>query len=204
MRETEFDGTSVAVGDPIVTGNGDFSVFVQVRQTGPAKVEVKPKDFSALYSDTAHTRFLFYDKLEEIALRQAQQDAENRGVAGADQAQDAGSLPSSGPVSRSGVIRPPSLDNTKKPDPGYTDVMADGTGPQGASRPGTALKPEDLYLGRKTLRQGGTAEGFVYFRKPKHAKLHVGAQDKLYQIDLPVNGIVFRFDQDALGSQPAG
>ncbi|HLY42560.1 MAG TPA: hypothetical protein VKR52_15195 [Terracidiphilus sp.] len=204
MRELIHEGTSIAVGEPVVTANGDYRVFVQVSHLGPGKVEVKPKDFSALYSDPAHTRFEFYDKLAEVSMRQAQQDAMSRGVAGADQPQDAGSLPSSGPVSSSGMVRRPPLENTKKPDPGYNDVMADGSNPQAASRPGTALKPEDLYLGRKTLRQGGSAEGFVYFRKPKRSKLQVGPQDSLYQIDIPVNGIVFRFNPVAPASQPAG
>jgi len=194
MLETEFEGTSVAVGAPVAMANGDFSVFVVVRQDGPGKADVKPKDFFALYSDAAHTRFDFYDKLGEIMERQAQRDAMNRGIAGADQAGDPGTLPPSGSVSSSGMIRPPPLENTKKPDPNFNDVMRDGSGGPGAVGPGTTLKPEDLYLGPSTLRTGGSAQGFVYFRKPRRSKLHVGPQDGLYEIDIPVNGVVFRFN----------
>ena len=61
------------------------------------------------------------------------------------------------------------------------------------SGPGTTLTPEELYLRPSTLRQRSSAEGFVYFRKPKRSKLNIGSQDLLFEIDILVNGVVFRF-----------
>ncbi len=64
---------------------------------------------------------------------------------------------------------------------------------QSKSLPGSTVTPEELYLRRTTLRQGSSAEGFVYFRKPKESKLNIGSQALLFEIDIPVNGVVFRF-----------
>ena len=66
-------------------------------------------------------------------------------------------------------------------------------GKQSKSLPGSTVTPDQLYLHRSTLHQGSAAEGFVYFRKPKGSKLSIGSRDLLFQIDIPVNGVVFRF-----------
>lgn len=49
------------------------------------------------------------------------------------------------------------------------------------------------FLKQGTLQPGTTAGGLVFFKKPKGAKLKIQPQDVLYQIDIPVNGTVFRF-----------
>jgi hypothetical protein len=64
---------------------------------------------------------------------------------------------------------------------------------QSKSLPGSTVTPEELYLRQSTVRQGSSAEGFVYFRKPKGSKLKIGLRDLLFEIDIPVNGVVFRF-----------
>jgi hypothetical protein len=51
-----------------------------------------------------------------------------------------------------------------------------------------------LYLSQSTLRRGDFAEGFVYLKRPRHSKIHVESGDPLYEIDIPVNGVVFRFN----------
>jgi hypothetical protein len=196
MRELVHEGTSVAVGKPVATAEGDYRVFVQVRQVGPGKAEVRPKDFSALYSDPAHTRFAFYDMAAEINQRireanRAQQtdggdnfDASKR-PAGSGNAQSTG-----------GTSKAAKLGRLRKPDPNEVEGRQDeATGSHGsAPQAGTIVTPEELYLNRSTLRRGDFAEGFVYFKKPRRSKLHVGLSDSLQAIDIRVNGVVFRFN----------
>ena len=69
MRAMVHEGTSVAVGMPVATDEGNYRVFIRVTQVGPGKAEVRPKHFSGLYSDSVHTRFAFYDKGAEISQR---------------------------------------------------------------------------------------------------------------------------------------
>ena len=193
MRELVHDGTSVAVGKPVATAEGNYRVFVRVSQVGPGKAEVKPKYFSGLYSDSAHTRFAFYDKGAEINQRirendQAQQT--DRGDGLDTLRRGPGSAPTMG-TSRAAKL------GLRKTDPNEVagrQYEATGSRPS-APEAGTIVTPEELYLSQTTLRQGDFAEGFVYFRKPRRSKVHVGLSDPLHEIDIPVNGIVFRFNQ---------
>jgi hypothetical protein len=196
MLQTVYGGTSVAVGLPVSTADGDFRVFVVVRQTGPGKAEVKPKEFSALYSDPAHTRFRVYDKGADVDKRPVQQETQEAGIMSAS---------SQGDPAMQGAPRAPAPEDDKNRQATAQRLSnEDLNGPvreqeqaleenQGKSRPGTTVTPDQLYLRRSTLRQGGYAEGFVYFRKPKGSQLSVGSRDQLFEIDIPVNGVVFRF-----------
>lgn len=196
MLQTVYGGTSVAVGLPVSTVDGDFRVFVVLRQTGPGKVQVKPREFFALYSDPAHTRFRFYDKAAGVDKRQVRQETQEVGILAASSQGDPG---------MQGVPPTPSLDadidrqarslrmrnedlnaSTREQEEAREEK-------QSKSLPGIAVTPEELYLRRSTLRQGSYAEGFVYFRKPKGSKLNIGSRDLLFEIDIPVNGVVFRF-----------
>jgi hypothetical protein len=196
MLQTVYGGTSVAVGLPVSTGDRDFRVFVVVRQTGPGKAQVEPKEFSALYSDPAHTRFRFYDKAAEVGKRKARQDTQESSIAAASSQGDSGlqgAIPTPGPVDDKD--RQARLQRMRDEDanaPASEQDEARGEKPS-KSLPGSTMTPDELYLRRSTLRQGSTAEGFVYFRKPKGSKLNIGSQDLLFEIDIPVNGVVFRF-----------
>ena len=64
LLQSTYDGITVAVAMPMNRGNGDFSIFVVVSQTGAPPFQVNPKDFYALFSDQAHTRFEFHDTSE--------------------------------------------------------------------------------------------------------------------------------------------
>jgi hypothetical protein len=196
MLETAYGGTSVAVGLPVSTGNQDFRVFVVVRQTGPGQAQVKPKEFSALYSDPAHTRFWFYDKAAEVDQRKAHQETQESGIAAAS-SQGAAGL-------QGAATTPGAVDDMDRQARVQRMTNEDLNGPtreqeeareekQSQSLPGSAVTPDELYLRRSTLRQGSSAEGFVYFRKPKGANLNIGPRDLLFEIDIPVNGVVFRF-----------
>ena len=61
LLQSTYDGITVAIAMPMNRGNGDFSIFVVVSQTGAPPFQVNPKDFYALFSDQAHTRFEFHD-----------------------------------------------------------------------------------------------------------------------------------------------
>lgn len=194
MRETAYGGTSVAVGEPVGTADGYFRVFVVVRQVGPGKAEVKPKQFSVLDSDAANTRFSFYDKAAEVNQRRREEIRElQRG--GTDVLGTPSRPGSSGPPQNPGSSKAAKLGRLRKPNPneiaGKDDVAERDEKP---SRAGTTVSPEQLYLMRSTLHAGDSAEGFVYFKKPRRSKVHVGLNDPLHEIDIPVNGVVFRFN----------
>lgn len=197
MRALAYEGTSVAVGKPVATAEGDYRVFVQVRQVGPGKAEVKPKNFSAVYSDSARTRFAFYDKAAEInqRIREANQAQQASGGDELDTPKLSGGPRAS---QTTGTSKAAKLGRLRKPDPNEVAGRQDeATGSRrGAPQAGTIVTPEMLYLNRSTLRRGDFAEGFVCFKKPRRSKVHVGLSDPLRQIDIPVNGVVFRFSEE--------
>jgi hypothetical protein len=196
MLQTVYGGTSVAVGLPASTGGLDFRVFVVVRQTGPGTAQVKPKDFSALYSDPAHTRFWFYDKAAKVDKSKVRQEAQESGIVAASAQGDPampGAVPTPGPeADKDRQARAQRMTNEDPSGPvrGQEEAREEK---QSESLPGSIVTPDELYLRRSTLRQGSSAEGFVYFRKPKGSKLIIGSRDLLFEIDIPVNGVVFRF-----------
>src|SRR5947209_15892742 len=55
LMETEYQGTSVAVGLPENRGNGEFAIYVLVRQVATGTATVNRKDFVARLSDRDHT-----------------------------------------------------------------------------------------------------------------------------------------------------
>jgi hypothetical protein len=90
LLQSTYDGITVAIAIPMNRGNGDFSIFVAVSQTGIQTVRVNPKDFYGFYSDQNHTRFTFYDKAAEMDAADHTQGA-NGGMSAAN-AQDPGSI----------------------------------------------------------------------------------------------------------------
>jgi hypothetical protein len=195
MREMSHEGTSVAVGKPVATAEGYYRVFVLVRQVGPGKTVVKPKTFSALTSDSTHTRFAFYDVAAEINQRIRESNREQQ--TGGDGFGTPRQRGNSGPQSN-GPSKAAKLGRMRKPDPNEVSGKQDQATGSSRSEPqaGTTLTPEELYLGRSTLRRGDFAEGFVYFKKPRRSNVHMGANDPLPEIDIPVNDIVFRFSPE--------
>jgi len=196
MLQTVYAGTSVAVGLPVSTGDQDFRVFVVIQQTGPGRAQVKPNEFSALYSDPAHTRFSFYDKAAEVHTRTAPQETQESGIVAASSQGDSeiqGAPPSVRPEDdKDRLLRARRKRNEDLNAPVREQEEAREE-KQRKSLPGSTLTPDQLYLRRGTLRQGSSAEGFVYFRKPNASKLNIGSRDLLFEIDIPVNGVVFRF-----------
>lgn len=185
MLQTAYGGTAVAIGTPVSTPDGEFRVYVLVRQTGAGKAEIKPKQFSALYSDSAHTRLSLHDRATEAAARRMQEARAATEAAASNARVDPRNQPSD---LAGGRDRVPASRRRR---------AGDLNGPSGqrsdsqAALPGTVLS--ELYLHHSTLHQGSYAAGFVYFKKPRKSKLEIGPGSSLYELDLPINGVVFRF-----------
>lgn len=194
VREMFHEGTSIAVGKPSATVDGEYRVFIRVKQVGPGKTEVRPKDLFATSSDPPHTRFTFHDVAAEVALR-IQQTKRAEEAANSGDFPSSGRHPGSGAQNNIGTSKAAKLGRLRKPDPNEVAARQDAaTGSrQSATQAGTIVTPEELYLTRTTLRPGESAEGFVYFKKPRHSKVHLNPNDQLSEIDVAVNGVVFRF-----------
>ena len=195
MLETSYGGTSVAISLPTGNSDGEFQMYVEVRQVGPGSVEVKPQDFGAYYSDPAHTRFPWYDEAARLELEAAPTRARgNSKIAG------------TGDTTVPGTPPPPGSLNSNAYT-GETRTMT-GQDPNAAARQqeerrqqqgklaqlnqaAAQGKPEILAAG--VILEGTAAEGLVFFRKPKGFKVKSGQPGVLYQIDIPVNGVIFRF-----------
>jgi len=190
VRELVHKGTRVAVGRPVVADEGEYRVFVRVSQMGPGNALVRPKHISGLYSDPAHTRFAVCDKAAEID--QLNREANRTHNADASDDLDTPRRGSGSTQSINGTSKAAKL-GLRKTDPNGVAGRPIGSG-RAAPEAGTIVAPEELYLSQNTLRRGDFAEGFVYLKKPRRSKIHVDAGDPLYEIDIPVNGVVFRFN----------
>jgi hypothetical protein len=194
LLETTDNGTSVAVGMLQNWGNGEFSVLVSVTQVGPGVAEVNPKGISALYSDAAHTRFTWFDKGHDL---DTQASIRASGVS-----QSGGAPPESGPVGDSSAAMAA---------PTHPEAMRDPT-----TNPGTRSSEEErqlqlrqsasparpqqldpahppVFLRHATLKQGDKTYGYVFLRKSKGSKLEASPMGMLDEIDIPLNGTIFRF-----------
>ena len=103
LLQSTYDGVTVAIAMPMNRGNGDFSIFVAVSQTGAQPFRVNPKDFYGLFSDQNHTRFAFHDKAAEMDEAGHPPDA-NGGMSAESAQVDRGSM---GPGGAMGPIGPP-------------------------------------------------------------------------------------------------
>jgi hypothetical protein len=181
LLESSNGGISVAIGMPENKGNGEFSVYVSIYQLGSGAAHVVPKDFSAVYSDPAHTRFPFFDKAKEV---------ESQGYV---QGPAPGMSATTNEIDRSMIRGGP-------PGPGAAGRSPSETlkGDNLPGKPDAAPAPEmpasvPVFLQKATVKQGSRAAGLVYFRKPNGSKLEVSPTAMLDEIDIPVNGITFRF-----------
>lgn len=193
LLETTDNGTSVAVGFLQNWGNGEFSVLVSITQVGPGAAEVNPKGISALYSDAAHTRLTWFDKGRDLDTQAS--------IRASGLSQPGGGPPESGPVSDSSAAMPapthPEAMRDMTTNPGTRSEeearqiqlrqTADGPHPQ-------QLDPAHppVFLRHTILKQGSRTYGHVFLRKPK-GKLAAAPTGILDEIDIPLNGVIFRF-----------
>ena len=175
LLQTTYDGMTVAIAIPMNRGNGDFSIFVAVSQTGTQTVRVNPKDFYGLYSEQNHTRFTFYDKAAEMNAAVHTQGA-NGGMSAANAQVDPGSI-------RPGAVGP----GGPPPGGGPPDAGMSGAAPTGSPNMSTA------YLRNGKVKPGSGIAGWITLRQPKGGKLEVHPTDMLDEVDIPVNGVLFRF-----------
>ncbi len=180
LLESSYGGTSVAIRMP-VNMIGEFAVFVLVSQVGAGGVEVEPKEFYAFYSDPAHTRFAFYDKAAEIEMH-ARAMATASGTSGANSQIDMGIL--GGPAGGPGAGAGPSAGSMGNDTP-------PGQPPSSSARPQHA--PVSSFLKHGSVKQGSSLAGWVFFRRPKQAKLTIGPAGMLDEIDIRIHGVTFRF-----------
>jgi hypothetical protein len=166
---------TVAIAIPMNRGNGDFSIFVAVSQTGTQTVRVNPKDFYGLYSDQNHTRFTFYDKAAEMNAAVHTQGA-NGEMSAANAQVDSGSI-------RPGAVGP----GGPPPGGGPPDAGMSGAAPTGSPNMSAA------YLRKGKVKPGSGIAGWITLRQPKGGKLEVHPTDMLDEVDIPVNGVLFRF-----------
>ena len=180
LLESSYGGISVAVGMPENKGNGEFSVYVSI-YASEGSAHVVPKDFSALFSDPDHTRFPFFDKAAE-AKSQLPAQGPAPGMSATTNQIDA-SMMRGGPAQTPAAGLSPS--ETLKGDNTPGNVAS--------APPAEAPVAAPVFLEPAKVKQGTKAAGLVYFRKPKGSKIQVNPTDMLGEIDIRVNGIVFRF-----------
>lgn len=171
LLQSTYEGTTVAIALPVNRGNGDFSIFARISRAAGGTVQVNPKEFYGVFSDKDHTRFQFYDKAAEFAL-----------------AQESGANPS---LSAANPKYDPS---TVRRESGQTGNPAN-RGDQGNGGPPLAEGPDisGLFFRKGTIKPGTGMAGWITLRQPKGHKLEVHPTDMLDEIDIPVNGVLFRF-----------
>lgn len=165
LLESTYDGTSVAIAMPLNRGNGEFLVFVAISRDASGTIQIDPKNFYGLFSDPAHTRFAFYDKSAETQ-------------AGPDD---------SGLDAERSHIDPGSL------RPGAQLGGAPAGPPPGSGAPAGASSPPPTYLRKTKIKQGEKIAGWVALQQPAGVKLEVHPTDMLDEVNIPVNGTIFRF-----------
>jgi hypothetical protein len=175
LLQSTYEGVTVAIALPLNRGNGDFSVFVAISRADSGAVQVDPNDFYGHFSDKDHTLFTFFDKAAEVDS-QARAQGANSGMS----ATNAGIDPSS--------IRPGAI-GAGGPPPGGGPPESGNNVPPPAGSPGGP----GAYLRKGKVKQGSTIAGWITLRQPKGSKLEVHPADMLDEVDIPVNGIVFRF-----------
>jgi hypothetical protein len=168
LLESTYEGTSVAIAMPLNRGNGEFLVFVVVSQDAPGAAEVNPKDSYGVFSDAAHTRFVYHDKADE-----PHGPGGNPSLSAEQSHIDPGSM-------RPGAQLGPAPGGGSMPDP------------QGGPPAGGAAVPA-TYLRKSKVKQGEKVAGWVALRPAKGSKVEVKPTDMLDEVNVLVNGVVFRF-----------
>jgi hypothetical protein len=171
LLQSTNDGTSVAIAMPINRANGDFSVFVSISRAQHGTAHVDPQSFYGVYSDNNHTRFRFYDKAREIESVAHTQDG-NAQTSASNSQIDPGSM-------RPGAVQggPPPGGGSEAGGP----PMMDGRNVPSA------------YLRKSKVKSGSGVAGWITLRQPKGANLNVHPADMLDEIDVPIDGVLFRF-----------
>lgn len=184
LLESTYNGITVAVALPVNRGNGEFLIFVAITRTGARAVEEDPKEFYGLYPDSAHTRFIFFDEAAQMAWRTGEHGG------------DAGSFDANSQMDP-GLIRPvqPAGRTSRSPRGAAAppDDARDGASPPAPDAPGGGPASATVYLRRSKVKHGHTIAGWVALRQVKGANVQVHPADMLGEVDIPIDGNLFRF-----------
>ena len=175
LLQSTYDGITVAIAMPMNRGNGDFLIFVAVSQTGAQPFQVNPKDFYGLFSDQNHTRFAFHDMAAETD-GVGHPPGANGGTSAANAQVDPGSI-------RPGAMGP----GGPPPGGGPPDGGTSGAAPTGSPNMSAA------YFRKGKVKPGSGIAGWITLRKPSGGKLEVRPTEMLDEVDILVNGVLFRF-----------
>lgn len=175
LLQSTYDGITVAIAMPMNRGNGDFLIFVAVSQTGAQPFQVNPKDFYGLFSDQNHTRFAFHDMAAETD-GVGHPPGANGGMSAANAQVDPGSI-------RPGAMGP----GGPPPGGGPPDGGMSGAAPTGSPNMSAA------YFRKGKVKPGSGIAGWITLRKPSGGKLEVRPTEMLDEVDILVNGVLFRF-----------
>ncbi len=175
LLQSTYDGITVAIAMPMNRGNGDFLIFVAVSQTGAHPFQVNPKDFYGLFSDQNHTRFAFHDMAAETD-GVGHPPGANGGMSAANAQVDPGSI-------RPGAMGP----GGPPPGGGAPDGGMSGAAPTGSPNMSAA------YFRKGKVKPGSGIAGWITLRKPSGGKLEVRPTEMLDEVDILVNGVLFRF-----------
>ncbi len=198
MLETSYNGTTVAITMPQNWGNGEFSVFIAVAQTGTGNADVHPKEFSALYPDPEHTRFVWFDKARDLDTEASRRAAGIGQPGGAGAGGGPGGALTDASAAMGQTTHPEQMHdtnpqaNTKSAEEMRQLQLRAGAG-DGVARPQLDPAHPPVFLKQTTLKQGSSVTGYVFLRKPKGSKVEAPANSSLDEIDIPINGVTFRF-----------
>lgn len=174
LLESTYEGTSVAIAMPVNRGDGEFLVFVAVSRAASGTIRVNPKDFYGLYPNAAHSRLSYLDKAAET-------EQETRG-----QPADPG-LSASNAQLDPHALRPGQVIGGASPA-----GAPPGDGPEAGAQH-TPMPASAAFLRAGKVKQGEKIAGWVALREAGGAKTEARSTDTPDEIDIPVNGIVFRF-----------
>ncbi|MGA8731822.1 MAG: hypothetical protein WB608_23905 [Terracidiphilus sp.] len=205
MLATTYEGTTVAITMPQNWKNGEFSVFIAVAQVGPGEADVNPKAISALFPNSAHTRFHWFDKAHDLDTLASMRAAglSQSGGAPPESPGMPGRPPESGSMTESSSASPPPTHPeamgpidphaaTRSEEEGRLLQLRNQAG-KASSLPQIDPAHPPVFLRVTTVRQGSKTSGYVFLREPKGSKVEVSPSAILDEIDIPINGVIFRF-----------
>jgi len=206
LLASTYNGTTVAVSLPDNWVNGEYSLFVLISQKGEGSAEINPKNIYALFSDPAHTRFSWFDKkhdLDTLASMRShgmgQPGAGSGGGPGGPGGFGGSNGDSSGaapPMTHPEVMSiggPGETNQATKSEAEARNMQMRGGGAGGPQRPQLDPAHPPQFLKHTTVKAGSQVSGYVFVRKPKGFAQEITVNSMLGEIDIPVNGVVFRF-----------
>src|SRR5450631_822857 len=190
LLESTYNGTTVAITMPQNWGNGEFSVFLAVAQVGAGEVQVDPKEISAVFPDPSRTTFRWFDKGHDLAT---QASLLSSGL-GPPAAGPLGDSSSTSPLPNHPEQRPAASSNVgTTSDEEARQLQSRNDAKSASNLPKLDPTHPPPLLKHTTVKKGATASGYVFLRRPKGSKLEAAPDSMLDEIDIPINGVIFRF-----------